>query len=510
MGNGTGYYKRINFFRGFLTTEEDWNDAERYHVEKNRLHRRMFHAPGVVSHFGGGLRVTARKRDELAVEIASGYAIDARGNDIWVPEPVYKILNPKDFKLPQTIFLTIQYAEELADFVAYKENPEFRGHRRVEEKYRVQFTNVEPDPEREIELARIEVSENVRNINDARDPMAPGANELDLRFVPFAGVVGPFVDPPTLLRIGRMIRLGQATYTFLHHDLGIKRAADVLHVFHTLELFLLIRQLDRRNLIQVNEMVLRLQQELIKDLDAHHAEQASSREFLTFKNQIRFLDQLRLEKKPEVEMVDHIIGYQVKACEALQGLMAYRVEPEAQSEALDPEKLWEAVKSRSAPFEKELILEGNRFNLVDYINVLDHGSEQGHEFEVAEYRDMFRSRQKFRYPDTLEGTLVEDDGVAFQGGYVQFKIRNAKAMRPLILVARIDYTYGDWKADVLVNNRRVREWSVVGRDRKYRWRNWPILLPADAVDQDDVHVRLVFKDAKRDINVFHVWAYQPA
>ena len=25
-------YKRINFFKGFLTTEADWNDAERYHV----------------------------------------------------------------------------------------------------------------------------------------------------------------------------------------------------------------------------------------------------------------------------------------------------------------------------------------------------------------------------------------------------------------------------------------------------------------------------------------------
>ncbi|MBL0219042.1 MAG: hypothetical protein IPQ07_34885 [Myxococcales bacterium] len=27
-------FKRINFFKGFLTTEKDWNDAEKYHIDK--------------------------------------------------------------------------------------------------------------------------------------------------------------------------------------------------------------------------------------------------------------------------------------------------------------------------------------------------------------------------------------------------------------------------------------------------------------------------------------------
>ena len=50
-------FKRINFFKGFLTTEKDWNNAERYHVEKRKLHNRMFHAPGVVNGNGDGLIV---------------------------------------------------------------------------------------------------------------------------------------------------------------------------------------------------------------------------------------------------------------------------------------------------------------------------------------------------------------------------------------------------------------------------------------------------------------------
>ena len=36
-------FKRVNFFRGFLATEEDFNDATLYHVEKGRLHNRVFH-----------------------------------------------------------------------------------------------------------------------------------------------------------------------------------------------------------------------------------------------------------------------------------------------------------------------------------------------------------------------------------------------------------------------------------------------------------------------------------
>ena len=39
-------FKRINFFKGFLTTEKDWNEAEKYHIDKRMLHNRMLHAPG--------------------------------------------------------------------------------------------------------------------------------------------------------------------------------------------------------------------------------------------------------------------------------------------------------------------------------------------------------------------------------------------------------------------------------------------------------------------------------
>ena len=51
-------FKRINFFKGFLTTEHDWNDAERYHLEKRKLHNRLCHAPGIIPGYSGELKVT--------------------------------------------------------------------------------------------------------------------------------------------------------------------------------------------------------------------------------------------------------------------------------------------------------------------------------------------------------------------------------------------------------------------------------------------------------------------
>ena len=58
-------FKRINFFKGFLTTEKDWNDAERYHIDKRRLHNKVCHGRGIVPRYSGQLRVNARKRGEV-------------------------------------------------------------------------------------------------------------------------------------------------------------------------------------------------------------------------------------------------------------------------------------------------------------------------------------------------------------------------------------------------------------------------------------------------------------
>src|SRR5258706_6592147 len=88
-------FKRINFFKGFLTTEHDWNDAERYHLEKRKLHNRLCHAPGVVAGHAGELRVNARARGDLSLEVQPGYAIDGQGHDLILWDTQIKTLVPE-------------------------------------------------------------------------------------------------------------------------------------------------------------------------------------------------------------------------------------------------------------------------------------------------------------------------------------------------------------------------------------------------------------------------------
>src|SRR5262249_27460807 len=188
-------FKRINFFKGFLTTEKDWNEAELYHVEKRRLHNKLLHAPGVIVGQGGDLRVVARARGDLSVEIQPGYAIDGQGNDLILWDAVIKNINPEEFRLPQTIYFVLRFAEELTDYVAYKENVEYKGHRRIQEQCRVEVSQTEPDISRELEVARVYLEKGATRIRDPRDPNDPRANEIDMRYRPLAGTAGSTLSP---------------------------------------------------------------------------------------------------------------------------------------------------------------------------------------------------------------------------------------------------------------------------------------------------------------------------
>src|SRR5262249_36878871 len=113
-------FKRISLFKGFPATERDWNEAGRYHVEGRRRPTRLLHAPGVVQGYQGELRVMGRARGDLSVEVQPGYAIDGQGNDLILWDATIKNINPEEYRLPQTIYIVLRFAEELTDFIAYK------------------------------------------------------------------------------------------------------------------------------------------------------------------------------------------------------------------------------------------------------------------------------------------------------------------------------------------------------------------------------------------------------
>jgi hypothetical protein len=187
-------FKRINFFKGFLTTEKDWNEAEQYHVEKRKLHNRLLHC--VRRGLGTGRPACrgARPRRSLG-RGAAGYAIDGQGNDLISGDAAIKNINPEEYRLPQTIYIVLRFCEELTDFIAYKENLEYKGHRRVLEQARSSCQQTEPDITREVELARVYLEKGAHP-RARRARSARPARQRDRHALPAAGRrVGLDADP---------------------------------------------------------------------------------------------------------------------------------------------------------------------------------------------------------------------------------------------------------------------------------------------------------------------------
>jgi hypothetical protein len=502
-------YKRINFFKGFLTTEKDWNDAERYHIDKRRLHNRMMHSPGVVRGFSGDLRVTARARGDLSVEVQPGYAIDGLGNDLMIHDATIRNISLEEFKLPQTIYIVLRYYEELTDFIAYKENLEYKGHRRVLESCKVELSQTEPDITREVELARIHLEKGVNRVRDARDPHNPAPNEIDMRYVQQGGLSGSMLPGFLRIRLENLlmqIRRGALEYS----RRGVIAAHDVIQACNSALMLLYANLVDLRNVFDIFKLIIESEGELSLDVDVHHPTIAAKKEFSEYRRQVEILRGLLAENKNNVEAFQNLLSYQAKCAEiaaaAVAGEKPVITAPEEKKEtkAIDI-KDWEGVKVMPQP-KPQMDLEGTTWVLVDEIEILNKESEDKHIFTIKEAKDSYRSRQKLKYPD---GTTVEDTGRAHVDGYTEFKLLNITPGRPVVILRRMDYVYGDYEIELSVNGKKAAIVSCTGTDRVHRWRNWPGMIPAESVTEASLLVRQQSVTAGRDINMFHIWVYQP-
>lgn len=516
-----GPYKRINFFKGFLTTEQDWNDAERYHVEKRKLHNKAFHAPGIVPGYGDEVRVSSRGRGDLSIEVGGGYAIDGQGNDILLPEKQIKTINPGDFKLPQTIYIVLRYTEDFADFIAYKENLDFQGHRRIEETAKVEFSIVEPDIEHEVELARVFLEKGAKRVSDARDPSNPAANEIDLRYVRWAGVCGTKLSPGVMRKLEEALGAQKKILQHLARVKKILAAQDAMHAVITLEMLLKTAYVDHANIWDLLRTIADLEWDVVEEVEGRLPDLSTQKEFGGFRKNVEFMLGLVRERKRTDEQLDNVITYQKKASESLDVLVD-KVRPdvievkvmEGATEAaatVGPSVpggiTYEEVKVRSEEFTATLVVDGKEWRLVDMIDVLDKTSEEDHKFQIKGAKDTYRTRQKLRYPD---GTLLEDAGIAHEGGYSEFVVKNLTPHQDLVIVRRMDYVHGDFQAEIHVNGERLpRLLECKGEDKRNRWRNWPYTIPAQYINTNTITIKQVMLTADRDINMFKYWFYQP-
>jgi len=102
-------FKRNKYFSGELLSAEDFQEEQDYLINMRRLHNRYLHGYGVVT----GLEISISDDHPGMLEVASGFAIDARGNEVVLPETQY-VPFPSGGK---KACLVIAFAERETDFV---------------------------------------------------------------------------------------------------------------------------------------------------------------------------------------------------------------------------------------------------------------------------------------------------------------------------------------------------------------------------------------------------------
>jgi hypothetical protein len=183
----TAGFERLNFFKGLFLQAEDWQREQEYHKEKHRYHNKYLHTPGVAFGCLEDLEVTAN-REGTTLIVASGYAIDGEGHDLYLAK-AHEIKLPalQSFHPPTTIYVSLRFNEKAIDMRVNEANPQYSGNAFISEGIVLEITPAQPDNHMRIELARIELSESPEQIKKAVDESKPGPDEIDLRYVKGAG-----------------------------------------------------------------------------------------------------------------------------------------------------------------------------------------------------------------------------------------------------------------------------------------------------------------------------------
>lgn len=495
--NGT--MRRMHFFDGFLTTAQDWNDGQAYLLEKRRLHNRVLHGPGVLPQ-GGGLRVSARARGDLSVEIGTGLAIDPAGNELVLEEPVVKRVEPERYTLPATLFVVLRHEEAPVDWIEYPEHPAFKGHRRIEERCRVEVSDAPGDG---VELARFRLTDDIRELRDAANPENPRDGEIDLRFVSRAGVAGHRFTPEhtSAWRVAFRDLRAHASALVTH---GLPAARELRTLVDTLCMLQVAGSVGEDTVRELLAPVLEREQEVAEEVERTKPQLAARRGFADYRRAVEAC--VRLASTPGEVAADTaaLLRLRTGANAALAAVLRERIEAAPEPAAEVPS--WKEVAGWSREFPETLNVEGLRLRRVDVLEVVDDASVRAHRFVIEGHKDTWRSRQSFSYPDRVE---VSDAGVAFVGGQARFRVNGLAPGRDLILIKRYDALFGEQSCDVFANGERVGAWKVSDSDRRHRWRNHHFLVPGAFISGDSVEIVKKAVSAERDVNVFRFWFYQP-
>lgn len=170
--------KRVDAEDGMAVTANVWELAHEYHRQRLRFHDLLRHGPGILT----GLEVIASDPADSTVYVMPGIAVDSCGEVIALTAPMAYDLGSSHGLL----FLLLTYHESRHSLRPGHDDDEIPT---IDCQFGIEAT-VSPPEEAYVELARVRRPDHGGAVTDARDPLHPLPNELDLRYrpqIPFTG-----------------------------------------------------------------------------------------------------------------------------------------------------------------------------------------------------------------------------------------------------------------------------------------------------------------------------------
>lgn len=305
MSNLTDF-KRMNFFTGFFTTAKDWEEGQRYHLEKRKLHNRRLHTPGILH--GERNEMVVEAIGGLNIRVNPGAALDSEGNEIYLGSSRELQIDPSKYTLPQKVYVAVRFKEENANFVDNIEAPEYSGHTRIAELADVKVQATEPDGKTALELARIDLSAGVTEVRPAADPADPKANEIDRRYVRWAGSVGISdlqLSADDVEEIVLKMRRTRRDFASLGMRFPVQSLPDIGYASVSIELLARSNNLAIAQIPSVLEMLASIEQDVGQELGAAYGIIVSRAEYIAYQDAVAALQaDLRAGRPYDVLLTD--------------------------------------------------------------------------------------------------------------------------------------------------------------------------------------------------------------
>ncbi len=197
--------ERVQVTDGLLITATHWQRAHQYHRHYQRLHYQALHQSGIVQGLGVCVigapdEIASEYRDHRWIQIQPGFAIDAWGNAIVVPEAMsFRIASEAPNGGTAVVSIVLRHVDP--DQLQVNANAPSAF---IRETFRIDETVNDVDAN-DIVLCRVTIGSNKVTIQPSHNVFAPGSQELDFRDRRFVGnrpqkdvKVETWVYPPTL------------------------------------------------------------------------------------------------------------------------------------------------------------------------------------------------------------------------------------------------------------------------------------------------------------------------